>query len=321
MEHRWMKGVVVLFWMVTMTWLVVEKVLPPLERGDPPTFHSAWGSLDPHAPPVGWFVDWNGRRIGWAASRILQPSSGLLEIYSRVHFSRWPLEDLVPVWMRTVLHEAVSSLGGLEMDAYNQLDIDPLNRLVGFCSTIHLKKVPQAIVVEGTIEKNRLRLRVDAGGNSFTPPEHTLPQDALLVDELSPQATLIGLHDGQRWTVPVFNPLQPDSPMDVVEATVKGHETLDWYGKSVAVFMVTYQNDSGAELGMAQTPRQKLWVTSDGTVLRQEAWLFDSRLSFIRMSPDDSAKYTANLDETLQTLPFGHAAEKTGDDRLPPATN
>ena len=47
MEHRWMKGVVVLFWMATMTWLVVEKVLPPLERGDPPTFHSAYGDLDP----------------------------------------------------------------------------------------------------------------------------------------------------------------------------------------------------------------------------------------------------------------------------------
>lgn len=303
MEHRWLKGVIVLFWMSTMTWLVVEKVLPPLERGDPPTFHSAYGNLNPEAPPIGWTVAWNDRPIGWAASRVLHPNTGLFEIHSRVHFSHLPLEEMVPVWMRTVLRTSVNSLGSLEMDAFNLLEIDPLNRLVGFRSTIHLKKVPQAIVIEGTVDGTRLKLRIAAGDVAYTPSDHYLPQDALVGNELSPQAQLVGLHVGQTWTVPVYNPLQPEGPMEVLEATVKGHETLMWDGQGVDTLVVIYQSDSGSALGAARTPRGKLWVRHDGTVLRQETWLFGSRLSFVRLSPDESTALTASLDDTLATRP------------------
>jgi hypothetical protein len=308
MEHRWMKIVVVLFWMSTMTWLVVEKVLPPLERGDPPTFHSAYGDLDPRAPAIGWTVSWNDRPIGWAASRVLHPSSGLFEVHSRVHFSHWPLDEMVPVWMRAVLRNAVSSLGSLEMDAFNRLEIDPLSRLVGFRSTIHLKKIPQAIVIEGTVEGTRLKLRIDAGEVSYTPSERYLPQDALVADELSPQTELVGLHVGQSWTVPVYNPLQPESPMEVLEATVKGHETLIWNGQGVDALVVIYQSDSGSALGAPRTPRGKLWVRHDGTVLRQEILLFGSRLAFVRLSGEASAKLTAGLDDTLMTRPTSRRA-------------
>jgi hypothetical protein len=304
MEHRWMKGVVVLFWMSTMTWLVVEKVLPPLERGDPPTFHSAYGDLDPQAPAIGWTVAWNDRTIGWAASRVLHPSSGLFEVHSRVHFAHLPLEEMVPLLVRTALRNVVSPLGSPEMDAFNCLQIDPLNRLVGFRSTIHLKKVPQAIVIEGNVEGTRLKLRISAGDVSW-PSDHFLPQDALVGDELSPQAQLVGLHIGQTWTVPVYNPLQPEGPMEVLQATVKGHETLQWNGQGVDVLVVIYQSDSGSALGAARMPRGKLWVRSDGTVLRQETWLFGSRLAFVRLSPEESAKLTAGLDDTLTTAPAG----------------
>lgn len=298
-----MKGVVVLFWMATMSWLVVEKVLPPLERGEPPTFHSAYGDLDPEAPAIGWTVAWNDRPIGWAASRVLHPNSGLYEVHSRVHFSRLPLEEMVPVWMRAVLRNAVGTLGSPKMDAFNRLEIDPLNRLVGFRSTIHLEKVPQAIVIEGTIEGTRLKLHIDAGEVSYTPSDHYLPQDALVGDELSPQSKLVGLHIGQTWTVPVYNPLQPESPMEVLEATVKGHETINWNGRGVDVLVVIYQTDSGSALSATRTPRGKLWVQYDGTVLRQETWLFGSRLAFVRMSPEESAKLTVGLDDILMTRP------------------
>ena len=303
-----MKGVVVLFWMSTMTWLVVEKVMPPLERGDPPTFHSAYGDLNADAPAIGWTVAWNDRAIGWAASRVLHPSSGLYEVHSRVHFAHLPLEEMVPIWMRNVFRNAVTSLGSLEMDAFNCIEIDPLNHLVGFRSTIHLKKVPQAIVVEGTVEGTRLKLRIAAGDADYTPSDHYLPQDALVTDEISPQAQLVGLHVGQTWTVPVYNPLQPEGPMEVLQATVKGHETLHWNGQGVDVLVVVYQSDSGSALGAARTPRGKLWVRHDGTVLRQETWLFGSRLVFVRLSPEESAKLTAGLDDTLMTLPSSRRA-------------
>ncbi len=66
MEHRWFKVVVVLFWMGTMTWLVVEKVLPPLYRGEPPSIQSVYGGMEPDSPPVCWTVSWDNKPIGWA---------------------------------------------------------------------------------------------------------------------------------------------------------------------------------------------------------------------------------------------------------------
>lgn len=302
-----MKGVVVLFWMATMTWLMVDKVLPPLERGDPPTFRSACGILDPKAPPIGWTVEWNDRPIGWAASRVVKPSSGLLQICSRVHFDRWPLEEMLPVWLRSVLQDAVKTFDSLAMDAYNELDVDPLNRLVGFCSTIQIKRNPQAIVVQGTIEGNRLKLEIDAGGLKYTPADHIIPADTLLGNELAPQTTFAGLRIGQTWTVPVYNPLEPDNLMDVLEATVRSSETMKWNGATVDVLVVVYRSDPGGALAPSRTPRETLWVRPDGTVLRQETWLFNSQLTFVRMSPEESARRTADLDETLRSLPAGHS--------------
>ncbi|HEX3998851.1 MAG TPA: hypothetical protein VHX65_09900 [Pirellulales bacterium] len=305
-----MKGIVILFWIATMSWLVVAKVLPPLERGDPPTFRSVYGNLDPQAPPISWTVDWNDRPIGWAASRVLRNSSGLFEVHSRLHVARWPVEEMLPVLLRAALRDVVSSFGGLELDAFNRIEIDPLNRLVGFRSTIHIKKVQQAIVIEGSVEGKRLKLHVDAGGVTCPPSDHYLPSDALVGDELSPQATLVGLHIGQTWTVPVYNPLHPEGPLEVLEATVRGHESMRWDGQSVDVLTVIYQSDSGSALGTSRTPHGKLWVAHDGTVLRQEIGIFGSRLTFLRLSPGESAKLTAGLDDMLIARPPGrHAAD------------
>ena len=96
--------------------------------------------------------------------------------------------------------------------------------------------------------------------------------------------------------------------MEVLQATVKGHETLHWNGQGVDVLVVVYQSDSGSALGAARTPRGKLWVRHDGTVLRQETWLFGSRLVFVRLSPEESAKLTAGLDDMLMTLPSSRRA-------------
>ena len=283
MQQRGLNTIVVGFWLTTMTWLVVTKVLPPLERGEPPNYQTLYGGLDPAAPPVCWDVTWNDQPIGWAVCRAVRPAAGMLEILSRVHFARLPLQDMAPVWMRSILQSAGNSLSRLEMDAFSQLEIDPLNRLTGFRSSIRLAHVPEAIVVHGTVEGTRLKLRVDAGDVSYCPPDISLPPDALLGDQLSPQSRMPGLHVGQSWTVPVYNPLQPDSPMEVLQAIVEGHEPIAWDGRGVDTLVVVYRSDPGSALGTARLPHSKLWVDQTGTVLRQETWLFGSRLAFVRL--------------------------------------
>ena len=73
MHSRWFNGVVVLLWLAMMSWLVMEKVLPPLLVGEPPSY-SKIVEAQGHAPPVGWRISCNGRRLGWALSDTkLQP--------------------------------------------------------------------------------------------------------------------------------------------------------------------------------------------------------------------------------------------------------
>src|SRR5436309_2171720 len=142
---------------------------------------------------------------------------------------------------------------------------------------------PGEIVMQGVVEGSQLKLRVDAGDMSYN-TERYMPRDALVGDELSPQARLPGLHAGQSWTVPVYNPLRPpDSPMEILQAKVEGHESLNWDGANVDTLLVVYRADSGSAYGASRAARGKMWVDGTGTVLRQEIDLLGSKLAFMRI--------------------------------------
>src|SRR5579871_5246570 len=70
--------------------LVVAKVLPPLERGEPPDFQAIYTPSTANESQVGWDLLWNDQPIGWASSRSTRMSPSTLEVYGRVHFSRLP---------------------------------------------------------------------------------------------------------------------------------------------------------------------------------------------------------------------------------------
>jgi len=284
MEHRWTQLVITLFWLATMTWLTVEKILPPLRRGEPPSFHSVYANVEASTRPIVWSVTWNGSPMGWATTQATHPTAGMTEINSHVHFSRIPVEEMAPVWMRGVVHSAMAPLGEqIEMDAFNRMEIDPLNRLTAFRSSIRISSVPQEIVMQGSVDGSMLKLRVDAGELTYN-TERYMPHDALIGDELSPQCQLPGLHAGQRWTVPVYNPLRPpDSPMEILQANVEGPESIIWNGESASALVVVYRSDSGAAFGSSSAARGKMWVDATGTVLRQEIDLLGSKLAFNRL--------------------------------------
>ena len=75
MGSRAYNTVVVLFWIGTMSWLVVAKVLPPLRVGDPPNYRSILSQSKLH-PSVCWSIHLNEAPVGWAASRIVRTSGG-----------------------------------------------------------------------------------------------------------------------------------------------------------------------------------------------------------------------------------------------------
>ncbi len=298
MEHRWTSIVITLFWLATMSWLMIEKVLPPLRRGDPPSFRSIYGNLDASAEPIRWSVIWNGNPIGWAKSCAAHPTAGMTEVHSHVHFSRIPVEEMTPVWMRSFVHSAVAPLGThIHLDAESRMEIDPLNRLTGFRSEIRVADIPEAIVVQGVVEGSQLKLQVDAGDGLSYRAERFMPRDALIGDELSPQTRMPGLHVGQTWTIPVYNPLNPagpsDTPMDVLQATVEGRERIQWNGKDVDTLLVVYRSDSGATFGAARLPRGKVWVDGAGAVIKQEIVVLESKLAFLRLPSSTELRHGA----------------------------
>ena len=121
MSNRIFSAVVIFLWVGTMAWLVVDKVLPPLLVGEPPEYV-------PHATrteetlPVGWYVTWNTKPLGWAVNKVVAGIAGVTEVHSRVVLSRLPLDEMTPVWLKPF----VLQMGKINMDARSQIDFDPL---------------------------------------------------------------------------------------------------------------------------------------------------------------------------------------------------
>lgn len=282
MSSRWFNLVVVLLWIATMSWLVTTKVLPPLLLGEPPSYETILAAREDERP-VGWRLSWNGRPVGWAISE-MERINGLAEIHSRVHFEELPLEEMTPAWLQAFFRIVDGPPPNTPMDTVSMVSIDPLGRLVQLESSVHLGAVKDVIVVSGSMEEGQLRLVVRSGEFSYE-TEIPIQSHALLSDSLSPQTKLPGLHLGQTWKVRTYSPLRaPNSPVELLEATVETMEPIVWGGEQLDVWLVVYRSAPGSGLSNARSPRGRLWVRRDGTVLKQEVHFFNSAMAFVRLS-------------------------------------
>ena len=315
MGHRLFNAVVVVFWLSTMSWLVVVKVLPPLQIGEPPNYRSVYASAPNDYPEsVCWEMLWNDQPMGWAKTDIWRSYSGVTEVISLVHFDRVPIDELAPAWMRPVLRSAVEPIGTLAMDANSRLEIDPLGRLSGIYSRVRARGYPAEIVIRGKVEGSMLKGTVRSGLLN-QPFERYLPPDALMGDELSPQGRMPGLRIGQEWTVPVYSPLRFSdnrNPIEILHAKVEGKELVAQGEESILALVVVYRTDSGSILGGAQTPRGKMWVADDGTVVKQTARMFGSNLTFMRADSERTKEILASAKQLADKLELDRRGRRYG---------
>ena len=294
MHGRWFNSGVLLLWLATMTWLVKEKVLPPMLVGEPPDFSQIVKAQE-EAPPVAWRILCNGRRIGWALSDAKLQSNDLTEIHGRVHVRALKLTETMSGGLRTLCRILGQSIDRLQMDAWSVLTIDPLGGLVQFESKVQLQPFQEVFSVMGTVEGNQLHLQFKAGDASMR-TDTFLPSRALLSDALSPQTQLPGLRAGQSWSVPVYSPLLPSKgPLEIIYATVEKIEPIRWNGEMERTWLVVYRTEPKSDAGVEQTPRGKLWVRRDGTVLEQQVSFLDTPITFIRLTDDEAAALTARI--------------------------
>jgi hypothetical protein len=288
MNSHWYNAAVVVLWLATMSWLVTVQVLPPLQSGEPPSYQQVIEAqnLD---PPVGWKVLWKGKQLGWAlADTKSQPSGLMTEVHGRVHLDSFPLGSMAPIWLQPFLGLSKKPDDQLHMDACSELLVDSFGRLVRFDSAVQLPPLADEITMHGAVDGGQLELQLRSGNQLYS-HEVSLPPKALLADAFSPQTRLPGLHVGQTWSVPVFNPLWPTkSPIEIISAKVERVEQITWNGNVENAWLVVYRHDSGSKA--KQRPQCKLWVRRDGAVVRQETVLFDSNIVFVRLPEKETAK-------------------------------
>lgn len=279
--------IVVGFWLVTTGWLVVTKVLPSFSPGSPPGQQALYTSG--HRPiPVAWSVQWNERPVGWALATAERQRDGALVVDSRLRFDKLPLDDVLPAWagllVRKVVHEGMPT----SFTACGRLEIDSTGQLRCFTSRVRLPGAAEDILLRGTVDDGDVAVKIDAGGMTYETTRH-LPSHIMIGDELSPQASMPGLFEGRRWTVPVYSPLRPGrSPIEILHAEVGPEEALYWEDGLVRVHVVALREDPSSH----REPRCRLWVDRSGRVLKQEATLFGTRMTFLRKT-DEAAAWLA----------------------------
>jgi hypothetical protein len=264
-----------------MSWLISQKVLPALIIGDPPNYRTIVDAKK-NNPMVGWTLTLNDRDIGWVFSEIQQLDNGMTEIVSYVHLEHVPAAELASTLLKFFSDLLKVQVSDISIDMQSNLQIDPLGKITRFESAIHTGFVSEAIRIQGMVNGSQMNVTIDF--KEFTTSKSIfLPQNALMSDALSPQSQLPNLREGQSWTVPSFSPLRAE-PMEIQLAKVEGREIITWNDELLDAWLVVYRSDPGQGLKKSQPPLDKLWVTDDGRVLRQQAQVFDSKMTFTRMT-------------------------------------
>jgi hypothetical protein len=279
---------VVVFWLAMMLWLIAEKVLPPLLVGEPPSYKNIVDDLgdEQQLRPVEWVLRWNGRSVGRSRSEWQRRDDEATRLVSTVQFDELPLVDLAPRWLSAALRDLGATDKGFRAEIRSACEFDPLGEIMGFDTTVELGLDPQAVVISGKVVDRDLKLVVQVGELRYQ-TERYLPPDSLIADTFSPYTQLPNLREGQQWTQPVYSPFRPPyNPLVVLQATVERTETIRWNGERVKTRLVVYRADEGVAVGGTANQQGRVWVDMDGTVLRQEVPVMDSRLTFERL-PDD----------------------------------
>lgn len=279
--------IVVGFWLATMSWLAVTKILPSFNPGSPPGQQALY--LAGAKPiPVAWSVQWNERPVGWALATTSRDEGGGLLVESRLQFDKLPLDEMLPVWAGLLVRKVVEPSAAASFSARGRLAIDAEGQLRSFTSRVTLPGANEDVLLQGTVDDGKVSVTIEAGGMTYDTTRH-LPSNIMIGDELSPQASLPGLYEGRRWTVPIFSPLRPGhSPIEILHADVGPEETLYWEDGLVRVHVVSYREDPSSH----REPRCRLWVDRSGRVLKQEAILFGTSMTFLRRS-DEAAAWLA----------------------------
>ncbi|MEX0818091.1 MAG: hypothetical protein WD070_00815 [Pirellulaceae bacterium] len=313
MFGRIFNGLVVVFWMIAMSWLLAEKVIPPMLGGDPPDYHGALESETRETLPDAWKLRWKQRTVGYAASRVETRPNGELDRLTFVEFEKLPLEAILSEMLgpvAAVVKPLLRNSRGVDLDMViaSRMTFDSTRRLSRFDTNIELGEHYDFLRLKGTVQEDgRLEIIAQLSGGNFGSGQsfkHSvqLPPEALVEGSLSPRPELKDLYIGQKWTIPVFRSFPPNSPVQILQAKVEKHEIIMWGSDEVETKLVVYRAEAGSGVQATREPISREWVREDGTVLRQEVRFAGLELTFEREDEGTLDPRIDKLDELQERL-------------------
>jgi hypothetical protein len=272
MGNRIFVAVVVLLWATTMSWLVVDKILPPFLQGEPPKA----GTL--RDEPVCWDISFKDQPIGHAVSQVVPGALSTLELHSRVLLEDVPLREMAPQWMSSI----VGSMSFVRLDTRTRLTLDSLGNLSSFQTKVWLNDLPSVVRISGQVEGAELVLKFQTGEMTHE-ARYPLPSNALLGSELLPEPKLLQIYVGRKWQKEVFSPFRtPNNAMELIQAEVVKEETIVHNGELTRVKRIDYRTLLTSGVSADDRLRAVLWVADDGVVVRQDIYLVNVKLRFER---------------------------------------
>ena len=273
MGNRIFVGVVVVLWAGTMSWLMVERILPPFFHGDPPT-HGTLVRGEPNC----WEIAYGGKTVGHAVSQAVPGALGTTEIHSRVLLRGIDIKELAPQWMGSL----VRSLGEISLDTRSTFVLDSLGNLSSFNTKVWINDLPIVMRVQGKVDGAELKLKVHSGdvSHEFNYP---VPSYSRLSSELTPDPKLLQVYVGRKWQQEVYSPFRPPgSSLEIMQAEVVEERTIDHRGEQTVARKIEYRSLSTAGVAADNMLHAEVWVAEDGTVLRQIVHIMDAKLRFER---------------------------------------
>jgi len=306
MGNRWFHIAVGVCWLISMSWLVVVKVLPPLIGGDPPDYRAVLPQKAGETSVATWDIYWNDSDIGWATHEAKRSESGKTRVESIVHFEQLPIDRIATEFSGSMMLLFQRLLSGrlnqrVDMEVASEIEFDAKGRMQQFRSKVHLGSLRDFIWLDGVIDDGALELTASTPSQFYGTDDAKreiyrrrveLPENALATDAFSPHPRLPNLRLGQTWTFCTYRPLSPHAPNAIIEAKVERAEPFLWCGKTVPTFVVVYREDAGAAVSVSREPIGRLWVAEDGEVLKQELHYASLKFTFVRR-PDDAPNPTS----------------------------
>jgi hypothetical protein len=295
MGNRIFVAVVLLLWASTMSWLVVEKILPPFYSGEPPTHGILHEKL-----PVCWEIECSGRHVGYAVRQAVPGAQSSTEIHSRVLLKNIPLKEMAPQWMSSI----VADLGQIRLDSRTKLMLDSFGTLSSFDTKVQINELPLLVKVLGRVDGRDLNIKFVSGGVSHE-ASFPFPEAKQLDGELIPEPKLLQIYVGRKWQVEMFSLFRPPSDaLTLLQAEVVAEESIRQGEQMVRAKRIEYRDLSAAGVAAEHTLRAAVWVGDDGTVLRQDFYLVNTKLRFERRTDAKALRLASKLLdlETVATL-------------------